>query len=239
MQGALQTWSQIFDLAVKKSNASILDDQRSDSSVVKPAHGSTDLCIPFSIYVDFASASGLHLHVAEAWKKMRDEGFEFDSHNWNHLVVAVVRGGQPERAFEIVEKIFIPRQQSLGFRSRNNPANPILCDSPLYTADPRERMPRHPVHKGARRAHEVAVNERQLHFRPDLRASDVQDPAHALRVLHQVSSVGAWRLHDFVLDLLVDVLHDLESGLEIKSVQLRESLGSDDPVERADQKNSY
>ena len=62
------------------------------------------MCVPFSIYIDALSVAGKHDEVAAAWKELRAEGLQFDSHNWNHLVVALVRAGEPVRAFDVVEK---------------------------------------------------------------------------------------------------------------------------------------
>jgi hypothetical protein len=58
--------------------------------------------------MDALSAAGAHAEVAALWKTIREHGFATDSHNWNHLIVVLVRAGEIERAFQILEKVIIP-----------------------------------------------------------------------------------------------------------------------------------
>jgi pentatricopeptide repeat-containing protein PET309 len=69
------------------------------------------ICVPLSIYMDALSAAGQHAEVADVWKTIRTHGFGLDSHNWNHLIVVLVRAGEIERAFQILEKVIIPLVQ--------------------------------------------------------------------------------------------------------------------------------
>jgi pentatricopeptide repeat-containing protein PET309 len=66
------------------------------------------ICVPLSIHMDALSAAGAHADVAVLWKTIREHGFATDSHNWNHLIVVLVRAGEIERAFQILERVIIP-----------------------------------------------------------------------------------------------------------------------------------
>ena len=66
------------------------------------------ICVPLSIHMDALSAAGAHAEVAALWKTIREHGFATDSHNWNHLMVVLVRAGEIERAFQILERVIIP-----------------------------------------------------------------------------------------------------------------------------------
>jgi len=80
--------------------------------------------LPLSIYLDILSKFGMHVEVANTWFKLQRRGFNFDTHNWNHLVVILIRAGQVERAFEVMEQVLLPnervntRNMRLAIRSR-------------------------------------------------------------------------------------------------------------------------
>ena len=69
------------------------------------------ICVPLSIHMDALSAAGAHAEVADVWKTVRAHGFALDSHNWNNLIVALVRAGEIERAFQILERVILPLSQ--------------------------------------------------------------------------------------------------------------------------------
>jgi pentatricopeptide repeat protein len=109
------------DLVRQISTLSKDDDDHSESSVesesldfpTKDRYGYLRssralLCYPFSIFMDAVSAAGSHEEVAIEWSRLKDAGFSFDAHNWNHLVTVLVRAGEVERAFEVVEEVIIP-----------------------------------------------------------------------------------------------------------------------------------
>ncbi|KAF8341387.1 uncharacterized protein EI90DRAFT_3033792 [Cantharellus anzutake] len=75
------------------------------------AQRSNILCVPLSTYISALSGAGKHNEVAHVWAKVKAHGFGFDSHNWNHLAICLVRAGEPERAFEILEKVILPFQE--------------------------------------------------------------------------------------------------------------------------------
>ena len=66
------------------------------------------LCLPFSVYINSLAEVNAHSEIASAWQTLTEEGFAFDSGNWNSLAVALVQDGQLERAFWISEYILCP-----------------------------------------------------------------------------------------------------------------------------------
>jgi len=94
------------------------------------------ICVPLSIHMDALSAAGEHAELAGVWKAVRAHGFAFDSHNWNHLIVVLVRAGEIERAFQILDRVIIPF-----IVHRHHPSN-------LTGAAPRDRTPPTPLSYG-------------------------------------------------------------------------------------------
>ena len=92
------TWSLIFDMASQRSNLrDSLSDRGTQSNGRRELISQSNiLCVPLSIYVDLLSSTGNHAEVAKVWDKLRTRGFTFDSHNWNHLIIALIRAGEPE-----------------------------------------------------------------------------------------------------------------------------------------------
>lgn len=97
LEGMQSVWAQIVAFASRPS----LGEE--GEPITKNA-----LCIPLSIYMDAMSAACRHLEVARVWQDVASRGFAFDSQNWNHLVIALIRAGEPERAFKITEDVLIP-----------------------------------------------------------------------------------------------------------------------------------
>lgn len=147
IENVLRVWPEIVKLA-KASFSDVdvlLDQQERESASFKAQRRSDALCVPLSIFIDAASSAGRHLEVARTWNELRNSGFVFDPSNWNHLAVAMVRAGQPERAFEVIERVILPYQDyvELGERNKSREENdyeggvesPLLIDCATSTAD--------------------------------------------------------------------------------------------------------
>ena len=67
------------------------------------------MCIPLSIVLDALSSVGRHTEVREVWKKVGAAGFGFDSGNYNHYAVALIRTGDVESGFHVIDRIVLPR----------------------------------------------------------------------------------------------------------------------------------
>jgi len=97
------------------------------------------ICVPLSIHMDALSAAGEHAEVAGVWKTVRTHGFALDSHNWNHLIVVLVRAGEIERAFQILERVLIPQIIIHDQRQANKNSTAAAA------AAPRDSTPRTPL----------------------------------------------------------------------------------------------
>ncbi|KDQ64409.1 hypothetical protein JAAARDRAFT_201749 [Jaapia argillacea MUCL 33604] len=229
VEATLQVWPQIFQLALRYSQVGALfEDEESGSSRPEVQRQANLLCIPLSIYVDALSSAGLHLQIADVWRKLQMLGFTFDSHNWNHLAIALVRAGEVERAFEIIERVILPYQQQSGriMMSRNvHPDSPLSFDSDSPTED-QSPLPVATGHSGGRRA--AAVLRATVKSGALLDIEDDQehqnDFAHPLHVLHQISPAwNIWHPHAVTLRVLSQVLSHLESGRVVQPIELHQS----------------
>lgn len=232
-------WPQIWQLALRFSKTDSLFEGEDDNASDPMKRQGNLLCIPLSIYIDALSAAGEHFAIAEIWGKARSHGFSFDSHNWNHLAVTLVRAGEPARAFEIVERVLLPyqRQSEAVLRNRDiSPDSPLTFD--IDPADVSKPASQAPMHRSERRAYQSKLaNKRSGDILDTDPASD--DFAHPLHILHQISpSWNVWRPHRAVLDLLSRVLRHLKSGLTIQPVRGNNSTpqapdpNSNDPFTR-------
>ena len=131
-----RVWDEIFPIALRFLRTGELLGI-SESHDVRPPHPKRKaniICVPLSIHMDALSAAGEHAEVAEVWKTVRGHGFALDSHNWNHLIVVLLRAGEIERAFQILERVIIP---SALYRRPSNNMN--------TTAAPRDTAPPTPL----------------------------------------------------------------------------------------------
>ncbi|TBU33124.1 hypothetical protein BD311DRAFT_713167 [Dichomitus squalens] len=217
-------WPRAFRLGIEfmKQNAllSPMTGKPSDN-----AYG-TLLCVPLSIVIDAFSAAGKHREVAQAWKALKDQGLQFDSHNWNHLVIALVRAGEPVRAFDVVENVILRYQRQSrhqATRERDtNPASPLLLDlPPPEEGDLPPPPPEAPLHSPARRTGAAEKLTRRLrHQGGSLEEKGTEDFAHPLHLLHTMSPVwNLWRPHGATLVLLGRVLDHLKSGRLVQAVR--------------------
>ena len=130
VEGMSLVWKRIFETALEQTkpldiNALLRDPQSPSSGMHSLLPPSSDpessdedevalrsniLCMPLSVYILGLSSAGLHERIAEVWAEAQSHGFGFDNHNWNHLAVALVRAGEPARAFQVVEEVILPSQ---------------------------------------------------------------------------------------------------------------------------------
>ncbi|KAL0949239.1 hypothetical protein HGRIS_009317 [Hohenbuehelia grisea] len=236
IDGVLQVWPQIFHLGLKFTNSDALFASLPDDPT-RPRLNANVLCVPLSIYIDALSAAGMHTAIAEEWQKFQKHGFTFDSHNWNHLVVALVRAGEPERAFEVLERVILPYQrQTEHLQAPRNatPESPLtfLGDKPPPPGPSQEP----PLHKPRSRAWRQRKLRQRSDVYEDLEAEREAreggtDFVHPLYILHQISPLwNTWAPHVASLNVLLLVLSRLEEGLLIEPVV----PGADPPEELPD-----
>jgi pentatricopeptide repeat-containing protein PET309 len=233
-----QLWPQIFQLGLQASSEGLIFQDNVKDATRRRLQGNI-LCIPLSIYIDALSAAGLHLDIADIWKSFQDLGFTFDSHNWNHLTVALVRAGEPERAFEIIEKVILPYQRASEHMRKDRdraPTTPLSSDTlPSDEAsDDDEEMPLEVPAHGTRRSvslRTATTRLAQIEFALE-DEEHVDDFAHPLHILHQISpSWATWKPHRATLSVLLLVLSRLESGALIEPVTPANVLDDAPPVD--------
>lgn len=220
IEGAREVWPQIHALALELSDLTPLFHDKESLSMDDPTRPgarrqATILAIPLSIYIDALSANGYHTEVAKVWQEMKTAGFAFDSHNWNHLCVALIRAGEVERAFEVIERVIIPFRRalgSLGVQQRDEePGSPLLTDRELSA----EELSRPPTlwPSTARRRNNMQRLVRRQRIVVHTVDEKPQDFAHALHILRQVSPQwNQWRPHVVTLCALADALEHLQRG---------------------------
>jgi pentatricopeptide repeat-containing protein PET309 len=221
IQAVQQVWPQILQHAFQLTRVeTLLESEDNTSDAVR--RKANLLCVPLSIYIDAISAAGLHLEIAKVWKQLQMHGFTFDAHNWNHLAVALVRAAQPERAFEVIERVILPYQRRIKNFNKSRDSNP---DSPLLfdNLPPKEDTIPEP-HSDAKRptlGRVMAVKRSTGRAGSLLEAEEMKsnDFAHPLHILHQVSpSWNVWVPHEYTLRVLLLVITRLESGSMVPPV---------------------
>lgn len=198
-------WNDIFSMGVRAMKRNSLFNRAGEA---KPVNASI-LCVPLSVYVDALSAAGRHDDIPEVWRACQEAGVQFEGHNWNHLVIALLRAGEVERAFEVVEKVLIPYgQQSDAYRIERDraPAAPV-CESASPPMDA-------PLDRGGRRVsaqRRMRRMARQL-FRPVSSGALAADPSNPLHVLQQIApSYNTYRSNKMTMKLLKLAWHRLRA----------------------------
>lgn len=207
-----QLWPQIWELALRLSCADELF--KGNDGMVR--RRSNLLCMPLSIYIDALSAAGEHHAVLDAWTKAKAQGFSFDAHNWNHLAVALVRAGELDRAFEVLERVLIPYSRKAAIVRDPSPECPLVFD----VMGPDVEMPASdvPMHGKTRRAKAVKVTTKMVGSRLAM-SEDSADFAHPLHILHQViPGLSMWRPHAVTLQVLSKVLGHLQRGRLVRPI---------------------
>jgi pentatricopeptide repeat-containing protein PET309 len=143
-----RVWDEIFPAALRfLQYGQLLGNSDPDTAPRRDLqHRANIICVPLSIHMDALSAAGAHAEVAELWKTVRAHGFALDSHNWNHLIVVLVRAGEIERAFEILERIIIPcLQRPPGTMDAATTTNTTTTSPTTNVTAIREAAPRTPL----------------------------------------------------------------------------------------------
>jgi len=104
LQQATKVWDHLLELGLEKMDAAKFPQEGKDD-----IESSTDmLCVPLTIYLDTLSRSEEHDRVLEVWQEYQKKGFSFNFFNWNRLGEYLIRAGEYERAFEVVDRIILP-----------------------------------------------------------------------------------------------------------------------------------
>ena len=207
-----------------------------------PRRQTNILCLPLSVYISALSAAGRHVEIATTWRQIKAWGFAYDAHNWNHLAVALVRAGEVERAFELVERVLVPYQRLLrvaGRKRSRTPRSPLTFVASGEDEGEQdeegdgdhegegEDIPSASLRPTLRRVEAVTTSTRQQRWLTPLRDVDPNptsdsddansDPAQPLYELQQLSLTWqAWRTHGKTLDVLAEALRWLAEGRRVR-----------------------
>jgi len=232
----LELWKDIKDLGRKiiEEGEDVMYQMRESvkrrSRLLSPA---------LSVYIDAASASGDHQAVEREWLKFNEDGFIYDSHNWNHLALALLRGGQILKAFQVVEFVLLyhlDMTQSIVWDRDLKPKDPFSYnDTQLDAWTPfrhdtyaqmesrakqrvqRAKMLKPRIRLGAAEQFmaEAATRRRQT-AEARGESTDEENFVHDLHILHQVSaSWRLWRPHKRIMKVLQVALRRLERGTPV------------------------
>ncbi|KAJ8086928.1 hypothetical protein PM082_005753 [Marasmius tenuissimus] len=220
-EGVEACWNRIYQLGVEEMTQSLLGNFAPND----PTDNSIDrlrtnlLSVPLSIYLDGMSTAGKHVEVAEVWKTFQSKGLYFDSNNWNHLLVALLRAGEVYRAFQVAEKVIFPYQEhalAMHLERDTSPSSPLYFEEDsdseevmTVTSDTRNQL-------GTHRERMHRRNERrldgllQLEYNNDDFGKDFAEPLHAL---FQVSPAwNVWRIHPVGVRSLIWAFNSLRHG---------------------------
>ena len=231
VEGALAIWPHITELA----STVVFDADLPEQSFTSRPPG---IQLPLSIYVDALSYSGLHTEVALVWQNLHKNGQRFDSHNWNHFAISLIRAGQLLPAFEVMEKVLlryldaIDRDAETPVEEREkNPTSP-LSDSPPSDATDQVVIAGVPLQRTLQtlaqlRMHDtgrrVEAKEKYADTLPlDVLLEEAPDGdfIHPLQTLHKISaSWNMWRPHLSVMRTFLVAYMLLERGYIIRPVR--------------------
>ncbi|QRV87876.1 pentatricopeptide repeat-containing protein 5, mitochondrial [Ceratobasidium sp. AG-Ba] len=210
-----EAWEQLYKLAVKDHHAEIEPIQKPGAPALVTRRRSNVLCIALSIYIDALSHAGRHQDIARAWQTAKEDGFAFDSHNWNHLAIALVRAGEPERAFEIVERVLIPYSEysDRAIRARNRTPPSLLTEEEATTAD-KQGGETKVVKPRERKRVMRSLIDRGVDSMLEEEETDPTDMVQSLHILHQISpGHNLWTPHERTLVELAAAARRLKRGL--------------------------
>ena len=233
-----ETWSLIYEMASERSKlGDILPSVKTTSDRRQELMSQSNiLSVPLSIYIDLLSSTGNHTEVARVWDKLRTHGFTFDSHNWNHLIIALIRAGEPERAFAILERVILPNatptssagQAEYG-RRRRQPDSPlsIVGGNNEVSLPVEEGSPVEPpawtevtMHKYNKRMEGVKQISKYLECHPMVDTGSQGDFTRRLETLQLIPLTwNSWRAHTVTLSVLSQALTRLASGRLVQPIQ--------------------
>ena len=225
VEGALAIWPHITELA----STAVFNADLPDQTFISRPPG---IQLPLSIYIDTLSYSGLHSEIAMIWRDLYKKGQRFDSHNWNHFAIALIRAGQLLPAFEIVDKVLLrylaatSRETPAEERNRN-PTSPLsdpADEGEMIAGVPLQRtlqsISQLRMHGAEQRLQAMEKNAKLLPVELLFEEAPDADFIHPLQSLQKIApSWNIWRPHFSVLrSLLVSYLL-LERGYIIRPVR--------------------
>ena len=255
-----ETWSLIYDMASQRSklgdtlSGTEPDPETTLNGRQEVVSQSNILCVPLSIYIDLLSSTGGHAETAKVWDQLQTNGFTFDSHNWNHLIIALIRAGEPERAFAILERVILPNVshasspgEAKSGRGSGQPDSPlsIVGDNevslPVQDGSPVEAWAWSEAnfHRYNRRMEGIGRISKHLESHPMIDINPHGDLAHRLETLQLIPFTwNTWRPHPVTLSILSHALTRLASGMLVRPIQGDSGTPGASPDEAAPNRES-
>ncbi|KAJ4498880.1 hypothetical protein C8R41DRAFT_915988 [Lentinula lateritia] len=222
IENVKEMWPAIFALGVEYvKETPVINSSKNGPSANRLLNNI--LCLPLSIYIDALSAAGEHEEIARVWKTFQEHGFSFDSQNWNHLAVTLIRAGQLERAFQVVEHVILPYQDQARdlIASRNSTPNSPLMYSLEDLDKDEEEFNTTSIESQAQLKKRASwrlpsIRRNKRHAMPQLEEGEeahADDLAYPIHVLHQISHAwNVWKIHIAVKRVFLRAIEDLREG---------------------------
>jgi pentatricopeptide repeat-containing protein PET309 len=229
IEGVLAIWPHITELA----STAVFNADLPDQSFTSRPQG---IQVPLSIYIDALSYAGLHTEVALVWRTLYKQGQRFDSHNWNHFAISLIRAGQLLPAFEIIEKVLLRYVDTINRDAENpvekrdeNPTSPLsdpTDEEELIAGVPFQRTLQSVTQMRMRTDQRVRAMEKYADEMPldmlvkEGSESSDADFIHPLQSLQKISpSWNLWRPHVSVMQTFLVAYMLLERGYVIRPVR--------------------
>ncbi|TIA90788.1 hypothetical protein E3P99_01388 [Wallemia hederae] len=106
--GNMENMTMLMDSYRRVGNHEVVNDIWKSilNAASEKKHARNALCLPLSIYIDSLTAQERLADLHDTFKVVKERGFAFDAHNWNHLAVALNKLGDTSLAFGVLERIY-------------------------------------------------------------------------------------------------------------------------------------
>ncbi|KAG7447473.1 uncharacterized protein BT62DRAFT_966404 [Guyanagaster necrorhizus] len=234
VDAVLQVWPQVFQMGLQLTQQTRVFGLDKDGRGQVRVRGDM-LSIPLSIYIDALSRAALFTEVAAIWKRFQDHQFVFTSNNYNHLVIVLLRAGEIERAFEIVEKVILPYQRkykAVVSDRDQQPETPLLFEEYDRILQEERRGDWGRERRESGKMHVDMFKREPWTEQMMVEDEREDDYAHPLYILQQISpGWNTWRPHRATMSALLMVLLRLKAGLLLEAMALHKQDPDEFPAQ--------
>ncbi|KAF7290955.1 hypothetical protein HMN09_01274100 [Mycena chlorophos] len=211
IRSVLALWPQIFELGVKYCAVPVLEEDFGEE--MNARMHTFVLCIPLSRYLTaLAKAGDQEEEIARVWRDFQEHGFSFSPDNWTKLALAFIRAGEVERAFEVVERVFVPYSHLTEQARRERTPKP---SSPLTMHGDADaiKQPLQILKSSQRRNRENKWGTRHRRKAAELDTVHLDDLAYQLHIVHQILPIwNSWAVQTRLLRALFTIVLRLRAG---------------------------
>ncbi|KAJ3516279.1 hypothetical protein NLJ89_g1229 [Agrocybe chaxingu] len=224
--GNVRRAMEVWDLIMKTASRPSFAQPKEGEELVEelsPINGS------LTVYLDILSRAALHGKTRDVWLELQNRGMRFDHFNWNALVTALIRAGQMERAFEVLEKVLLPSELKTHINHSIPPFmipwdenTPEELKVPVKHQDKEQYLEKYedipsPMPRHDKRQRALALREGQGTLAQRWELRDMRgmfaDLTYPLRVLQKVPpNYNIWRPHNHNLRSLMFMWIQLRHG---------------------------